>query len=370
MAIPLIAAGVAAAASWFLSGCGEEEGDPCEGVDCSGHGVCVPTSDAYVCVCERGYYQDGPECLSDTAEDDGAQAVDVEEVPDETADDDADAEIDLNQDLPYCDDQYCISSRSYRCDYREISEGKVLMKNRLIECSPEQACEYGKCVTHPDLSDPNCGGTRRAACQVTDEHDLVEEGYNDEVEGHDAAKSCSNPVMCNMYDECNTYSEYPQIYQCGEDAAFKLFGNYSDYSSQPMSNDHYAFSMRVDTLPMSTHYQVETKHDFYYQHICPSEENQSTAPADACADVLAPVMDIMFGDDQRAQIHQDEAWKRCQYQLMATFSSAGVADGKVRIQIRNGGVNCTRLDGTTDRTYLSVLAVAKARVWSCECIDK
>ncbi len=45
--------------------CVEMEGDPCEGVECSGHGSCVVQDGAAVCECDDGFHADGQECVED-----------------------------------------------------------------------------------------------------------------------------------------------------------------------------------------------------------------------------------------------------------------------------------------------------------------
>jgi hypothetical protein len=43
----------------------EGEPDPCEGVDCGGHGTCVVSSGSPECLCESGYIADGLTCVED-----------------------------------------------------------------------------------------------------------------------------------------------------------------------------------------------------------------------------------------------------------------------------------------------------------------
>ncbi|HPQ81951.1 MAG TPA: hypothetical protein PLZ86_09595 [bacterium] len=131
MALPLIAAGIAGLAGLFSWGCGrdlsaegeEEARDPCDGVDCSGRGVCVPTRDSFVCVCDRGYYQQGPECLQDEPLENGSADSDLEALPDDDYDDAEDSlgSVDADQEFPYCDERRCYDSHSYECGYTETA---------------------------------------------------------------------------------------------------------------------------------------------------------------------------------------------------------------------------------------------------------
>ncbi len=46
----------------FYQGC-HPPGDPCDGVLCSGHGVCASLDDEPVCLCDDGYVEEGLECV-------------------------------------------------------------------------------------------------------------------------------------------------------------------------------------------------------------------------------------------------------------------------------------------------------------------
>ncbi|MBN1771347.1 MAG: hypothetical protein JXB32_08810, partial [Deltaproteobacteria bacterium] len=44
---------------------GETTVDPCEGIDCSGHGTCAVTGgDTAVCLCDAGYHAEGTTCVA------------------------------------------------------------------------------------------------------------------------------------------------------------------------------------------------------------------------------------------------------------------------------------------------------------------
>lgn len=53
------------------AGHGGSAGAPCDGVTCSDQGVCVEAQGAAWCVCKRGYYPEGTECLPDPNAPDG-----------------------------------------------------------------------------------------------------------------------------------------------------------------------------------------------------------------------------------------------------------------------------------------------------------
>jgi len=362
MALPLIAAGVAAAASWFLSGCSvadeETQGDPCEGVDCSGHGACIPMKDSFVCVCERGYYQDGPECLADAPEDDAVAVADVEETPDETAENDADADaaIDPNQEFPYCDEQRCLDDRSYECKYTEVSDDKIVIGTRVVECNDEQVCQNGACVTRPDLTDPNCGANRRARCEVTDVADV----YDENGVEHDLKTECSDWVRPN--GRCDTDNS---PYQCGDDGAFELAGNYEAGNPQQASQGYLSLAMRVAPQLLNGYLRVDVKGDWYYDE---SFSNDGV-PTD-CTAQMNPELDIQFGDGQHKIVPYSSSWQRCVYQGLAVFTPDGIEDGRVRIRLSNRGFFCREQNPTYDEywdEYQSMFAVGGVRIWSCEC---
>ena len=394
MAFPLIAAGVAGLAGWLLSGCGGDDplpatndNDPaptaaCDGVDCSGHGACVPVRDSFVCVCERGYYSEGAKCLEDTPD---APAVDEspdqdaltadegdvtddgpDEAPDEAHDHpsfeaepyDADAGVNEQPDADagmktlFCDDQYCISSSAYQCEY--ASSASASKATRVIACDEDQVCQDGKCVTKPDLVDPDCGGNMRSICEVTDMHDLIEET------DHDATRNCDDPIYI-VPETCSTSSvairdSYP--YQCGEDMAYYLFGNHWDNGREDL-DDWYAWTAKVNPPPLADIYRLRMKFDFSIGHLL------AGTPTAECAEKLKQKLVIGFGDDQRIVRSIDDTWRHCVLQGMAVFSPAGITSDSVRIQIQNEATNCD----TATNQFISVLAVAKAQIWSCKCVE-
>ena len=393
MAFPLIAAGVAAAASWFLSGCATDDpldsspndamgaADPCEGIDCSEHGACAPSGDSFVCVCERGYYAEGAKCLEDTPDvpveddvsDQDLSSVDDEGVPDEAPDDtqdhpwyeaepyDADAGVNEQPDVDadagmktlFCDDQYCISSSSYQCEYTSAANSSKA--TRVIACDEDQECQGGKCVTKPELVDPDCGGSMRLVCEVTDEHDIIEET------DHEATRNCDDPIYI-VPDTCDTTKEvlrdaYP--YQCGGDMAYYLYGSHWDNGMADLT-DWYSWVAKVNPPPLADIYKLRLKLDYSIGH------SVGGTPTTECAEGLKQKLVMSFGDDQRVVRTIDDAWQRCVLQGMAVFSPEGVTSNSIRIQFQNDATNCY----TKYTSHISVLAIAKAQIWSCKCVER
>ena len=377
MALPLIAAGIAGLAGLFALGCGrdpfqdsnDDAKDPCDGVDCSSRGVCVPTRDAFVCVCDRGYYQQGPECLQDEPQEDGSLASDPEALPDDDHDDAGDSHevVDEDQEYPYCDERRCYDSHSYECSYTEMKDNKIFMGTRVVECPGVRICEDGMCVMPPDGADLVCGPGKKSACEVTDVHDLIEEP------GHASSYSCED-TRCrplNKESECSTDQplEACQLevpYRCGEDAAYMLFGNVYEGGAYPRLHNWYAFDMMIGQPPLFSHYILDLKMDWFDDRY----SNVFSGPLpERCVDAVKPVLVASFGDEQRKTINLDETWQSCVLREIAAFTAAGIESGRVRIQLQNDGMKCAGVGGGGS-VYMSVLAVAKARIWSCSCVEQ
>ena len=79
-----------------LVGCDDEPLDPCDGVECSGHGVCEVVSHSPQCNCFSGYVTQGLSCR---AESDGDADGDVDADGDADGDGDGDADADSDGDL-------------------------------------------------------------------------------------------------------------------------------------------------------------------------------------------------------------------------------------------------------------------------------
>ncbi len=76
---------------------GDTYPDPCEGVDCSGHGECVVVSpDTIRCVCDPGYDAVGLSCEPAAPDGDGDSDIDVDSDIDSDADSDADSDVECD----------------------------------------------------------------------------------------------------------------------------------------------------------------------------------------------------------------------------------------------------------------------------------
>ncbi len=77
-----------------------DESNPCDGVECSGHGDCVGTDGGTAaCRCEDSYHEEGLECVADGAADSGADAgADSDTDTDSDTDADTDSDTDTDSD--------------------------------------------------------------------------------------------------------------------------------------------------------------------------------------------------------------------------------------------------------------------------------
>lgn len=83
--------GTASIAALLIACHGNFESDPCRGVTCSGHGVCLDNDDVAVCLCDPGYAPSASslECVADGTDGDGDSDVDS----DVDGDSDSDADV-------------------------------------------------------------------------------------------------------------------------------------------------------------------------------------------------------------------------------------------------------------------------------------
>ena len=376
MALPLVVVGLAKLAGlagvvFGMSSCGGDEGtetagptnntgaaNPCEDIKCSEHGSCVPTQDSYVCICDRGYYNEGPFCFRDLP--DAPSDGDVGEQADAEAEPDVDSyeEEANNSNQPSDFECECISQLSYRC--RTPKESIFIG-----DCREDERCEDGKCVTNPGIIDPNCGEGMRGSCEVTDIHDIfsTSDDYNDHNVDRNCAQSSASYYLCVANDD--------NAYQCGEDKAYSLIGNYLEDEDQPKWDTWYAATMHVTPVPDASYYRLDLKKDWFYREPLSScVADTPDKPSDSCLEMLKPKLDIMFGDEQRTIVPFSDSWERCVYQSMATFTPMGVDGNSVRIQLQNQGRSCDTDPRFGDLCqFYSTLAVAKMRIWSCECVE-
>ncbi len=350
----IIGAAAIAAAIWG-SGCGErvplkkEEKDPCDSVDCSGHGTCIPIEDRFVCHCDRGYFDEGAQCLPDEISDGDFDAdsvendTDAEDVEAETEIADADGEDDdqfEEEDVPrnpYCATQYCLNATSYFCESK--------LGDKVIECVEEEYCDEGMCVLRPDEEDPNCAPGMRSACEVTDEFDIPMLGAADQSQSRSHAYSVVGCWHSSAF-------QLDGQYQCSDDAADVLKGMYYIGQEGAIVESWMAMTMQVIPPPEKSFYRVDAKMDWM------------TIYPDACDENYPPALMTFFGDEQSSLLSYEESWKRCLYQTVGEFSAAGIDGDAVRLRFQNHGDNC---DGRN--IQINGLAIARTRIWSCECVE-
>ena len=88
-----------------------EERDPCDGVGCSGRGICVAHGPVASCLCFEGHVARGLECVAEETDAD----ADVDADADADVDSDADADGDLDADADSDEDATCARTDVDRC---------------------------------------------------------------------------------------------------------------------------------------------------------------------------------------------------------------------------------------------------------------
>ena len=110
-----------------------EPRDPCDGVDCSGHGRCFVDGEEAFCRCDDGFDDDGLECVA------------------ESADGDADVDSDADSDS---DNEDCVPD----CGDRECGVDPVCGTMTCGECDDTLLCtEEGRCGCIRDCGGRECG---------------------------------------------------------------------------------------------------------------------------------------------------------------------------------------------------------------------
>ncbi|MBN2495084.1 MAG: hypothetical protein JXR96_10870 [Deltaproteobacteria bacterium] len=179
-----------AALSWLTAGCARygfpDDADPCEGIDCSGHGRCAVADEGPWCACDAGYHNDGPlGCVRDDAGLCGSDAdcpafaclggactqgrCALQPLPDGTACDDGDpcterdactsgacrgSPLDCDDGEP-CTLDVC---QAGICDHAALPDGATCDDGSF--CTRDDACEDGACRGTPfdcgavDIGDP------------------------------------------------------------------------------------------------------------------------------------------------------------------------------------------------------------------------
>ena len=176
---------------WFatIGACGSGGNlplDPCDGVDCSGHGDCAVIHGAAQCACDEDYVPEGLACVpvvtdgdadgdvdNETAPDGDADA-DEETSPDGDADADADEEAetdadpDGDADLPICGDGEC-NGEETACDCADDCDdvcGDDCCTHDEDACSCESDCvvSCGDGCCSSDESPESCAEDCPAVC--------------------------------------------------------------------------------------------------------------------------------------------------------------------------------------------------------------
>lgn len=379
MALPLIAAGVAGLAAWFMSGCGQGS-EPSGGdadnnsTPCSGHGKIKYTdlgmgNTGVNCVCDEGYTLIAEQCgyysdykgwidnygdtssyyygCNDTSfgtkkmllKEDGTPVFTCEcdkehealgdtcIITNASADGDADAETDAAASDKFCATQECTSASTYLCTQ---PSGKEIT----VQCRDDENCVDGKCALKKEFNDDYCGAGMRSVCQLTDIFDVIED-----TTAHSFEHSTSNFAA-------STSSNYSGNYACSEDDAAVIKAIYSYDDTDPGLESWIAFTLKVLSPPEADHYQLELKADWFY--FCSTTSQYCTTAIEAS-----------FGDAQHKTIDvKKDNWDSCVYNTIKNFNADGVEDDGVRIRVQNAG-----------RYFSSdsLLAIAAARIWSCKC---
>ena len=158
-----------------LAGCGSESpGNPCAGVNCSGHGTCYTDGFWPLCTCEPGYAAVGGTCVGGDGGGDGG-------------DSDATDHSDRGEVPVGCGDGF--KDETEECDDGNDVEGDGCEPNCTYSCHLAADCDDGEeCTTHLCVSR---GGGR--ACTATP----VAVGTV-----CDDSSTCTDPDACNAAGVC------------------------------------------------------------------------------------------------------------------------------------------------------------------------
>ncbi len=199
-----------------LGGCGGDDSgggpaDVCEGIDCSGHGVCVATAEGEaLCLCDPGYRSEGTECL---AYEPGEECSGVTCSGHGTC-----VVIRGEPDYPLC-----------LCDdgYRRSGDTDCVPDDGGLECGPGTHEEGGRCL--PDELPPgSCDGVDCGAngvCRVNAfgrAYCECDEGYRSEnltcVEENCATvlELVAEMELPLEEGEANTYQRGPRLFLRGD----------------------------------------------------------------------------------------------------------------------------------------------------------
>lgn len=269
----------------------------------------------------------------------------------------------------FCVNQTCLTSTSYYC---KLSGGTGMT----MDCPKDMVCSDGACSTPPAQLDLNCPAGKRTQCEVTDVFDIGEEADHGLLRGSGA-----------FADKLSTYqwgsgvsSEWLSAYQCGSDQAHLLYGIYRYGAPDQPAWAKYnwaSWNMKVIPPPYASSYILDRKMDWFFS--TSADRGQGNPPPDVSHN---PTLIIQFGDEQRRTIPLSDEWEHCVLKKFGDFNTNGVEAGKAQIQVSNGGQQyCSsysifnflpehdggQICSSVALSASSILALAKARVWSCGC---
>lgn len=164
----------------------DDDDDLCEGVECSGHGICDVREDEAVCLCETGYHAEDLECIADPESCTASTCNNHGECDDSSGDLVCD-----------CDDGYT-GDRCEECEIGYHREGGP--SGGLGDCVPdEDPCDPDPCDTF-DCVNGSCscvGGEAICACETGYAGDHCDECADDyyQLEGSVECIPCNNVLF-------------------------------------------------------------------------------------------------------------------------------------------------------------------------------
>ena len=176
--------------------------NPCDGIDCDGHGTCAVTPEnVAVCACEDAYRtagtDGGPQCIADTP----------------TGFGDGNSK--------------CLNSQS-------ISMTTAGGKTYTAECGAGSQCSQGACRTAPGSQDSFCATSSKISnCVMTDLFD-VGDAYDHNFQDNSTGYYCSNSDSYHL---------------CGDDAGFVM----------SPGGCQFAASLAVTPPPQAVYYRLDAK---------------------------------------------------------------------------------------------------------------
>lgn len=235
---------------------GNFENEPCRGIECSGHGICLHDDSRAVCLCDTGYTPVDLECLPAEADADADSDSELDADLDNDGDSDADADNGENGDadaesdaeeVPDADDEPCVPSVEV-CNEADDDCNGIVDNGFDLEndpdncggcgdaCGPLDECVAGECTPFcpPDCDcEPvACGG--RCDCSEGCRCNIACGSFCDVHCDDDETVCVVNATPpCDLSKlECSSGAAcYVDVYGCDElsdDAACKDAGTFCD----------------------------------------------------------------------------------------------------------------------------------------------